>query len=123
VVSSVNGKVIVPDHKLMLVPFDNYEEAHCVCAMLNSAPSRFIVQAYAISTQQSTHILDNVKIPKFDSKNEIHRDRLSKQCHEKVAIGITVGDIEEQIDELAAELWGLSKEELKDIKESQYEMR
>lgn len=49
--------------------------------------------------------------------------RLSKQCHEKVAAGISVTDFEEQIDELAAELLELTKEELKDIKESLEETR
>jgi len=48
---------------------------------------------------------------------------LSKQYHEKVAAGISVSDLEEQIDEVAAELWGLSKKEPKDIKESLEEMR
>jgi len=125
VVSSIDGKVIVPDHKLMLVPFEDETQAHYVCAMLNSRISRFIVQAYTISTQQSTHILENIKIPKYDPKNELHQDlsHLSKQCHEKVAAGISVSDLEEQIDELAAELWGLSKEELKEIKDSLEEMR
>ena len=125
VVSSINGKVIVPDHKLMLVPFENETESHYVCALLNSTISRFIVQSYTISTQQSTHILENIKIPKYDAKNELHQGltRLSKQCHEKVAIGIDVKDLEDQIDQLAAELWGLSKEELKDIKASLEELR
>jgi len=125
VVSSIDGKVIVPDHKLMLVPFQGEGEAHYVCSLLNSTVSQFIVQAYTISTQQSTHILENIKIPKYDPKNEMHKElaRLSKQCHEKVAAGISVSDLEEQIDELAAELWGLSKEELKEIKDSLEEMR
>ncbi len=120
VVSSVNGKVIIPDHKLMLVPFQDEREAHYVCALLGSTITRFVVQAYTISTQQSTHILDNIKIPKYDPKNQMHQElaRLSGQCHEKVAADISVSDLEEQIDELAAELWGLSKEESKDIKDS-----
>lgn len=41
----------------------------------------------------------------------------------KVAAGIDVSDLEEQINELAAELWELSKEELKDIIKSLEEMR
>lgn len=125
VVSSVNGKVVVPDHKLMLVPFKIEDEAHYVCALLASTVSRFLVQAYTISTQQSTHILDNIKIPKYEPKNELHQElsRFSKQCHEKVAAGIGVSDLEDQIYELAADLWGLSKEELKDIKDSLEEMR
>lgn len=81
--------------------------------------------SYAIGTQLAPHLLENIRIPGFDAKNELHQDlsRLSKQCHEKVAIGITVSDLEDQIDELAAELWGLSKEELKDIKTSLEELR
>jgi len=45
------------------------------------------------------------------------------KCHEKTTVGISVTDMEEQIDELAAELWGLTKDELRDIKESLEEMR
>jgi SAM-dependent methyltransferase len=125
VVSSHDGKVTVPDHKLMLVAFDDETDAHYVCGTLNSTPARFVVASYAISIQLGPHLLENIKIPKYDPKNEIHKElaRLSKQCHEKVAAGISVSDLEDQIDELAAELWGLSKEELKEIKDSLEEMR
>ncbi len=125
VVSSLNGKAIVPDHKLMLIALQEVIEAHYVCAILNSTPSRFVVCGYAISVQLGPHILKNIKIPKFDPNNETHQGLayLSMKCHEKVAAGISVSDLEEQIDEHAAELWGLTKEELKDIKDSLEEMR
>jgi hypothetical protein len=125
VLSSFDGKVIVPDHKLMLVAFDDETEAHYVCGILNSTPAQFVVASYTISIQLGPHLLENIKIPKYNPKNETHKElaRLSKQCHEKVAAGISVTDLEEQIDELGAELWVLSKEELKDIKESLEEMR
>ncbi|MGD1044708.1 MAG: N-6 DNA methylase [Bacteroidota bacterium] len=125
VISTSNDKVIVPDHKLMLVPLENETEAHYVCAILNSSISGFIVQSYTIATQQSTHILENIQVHKFDPNNRIHLDlaRLSKSCHEKVALGIAISDLEEQIDELSAEIWGLTREELKDIKESLAEIR
>lgn len=117
-------KMVVPDHTVVTISFDDVSEAHFVCGMLNASPSQFIVLGYVV-LHPSPHILKNIKIPKYDPKNEMHKDlsRLSKQCHEKVADGISVSDLEEQIDELAAELWGLSKEELKDIKESLEEMR
>jgi len=51
VIGSMNERVVIPDHKLMLVPFNEEIEAHYVCAILNSAVTRFIVQAYTISTQ------------------------------------------------------------------------
>jgi len=109
----------------MLVPFENKNEAHYVCSMLNSSPSLFIVKGYAIGTQLAPHILDNISIAKFDEKNGIHNElaNLSEQCHEKVLKGIDVSDLEEQIDKLADELWGLTKEDLKDIKDSLEELK
>ncbi len=125
VVSSSKGKIIVPDHKLMLVPFEDENEAHYVCAILNSTPARFIVLSYAINIQLGPHLLENVKVPKYDSKNETHKElaRVSKRCHEKVEGGVSVADLEDQIDELAAECWDLSKAERNDIKESLEEMQ
>ena len=92
--------------------------------MLNASPSQFIVMGYVV-LHPSPHILKNIKIPKYNPTNETHKDlsRLSKQCHEKVAAGISVSDLEEQIDQLAAELWGLTKDEMKEIKVSLEEMR
>lgn len=117
-------KLIIPDHRLIMVSVEDETEAHYVCSVLNSSPARFIVASYAIGTQLAPHLLENINVPKYDAKNETHKElaRLSKQCHEKAAAGISVSDLEEQIDELAAELWGLSKEELNDIKESLEEM-
>lgn len=117
-------KVVVPDHTVVAISLENESEAHYVCAMLNSSPSQFIVVGYVV-LHPSPHILKNIKIPKYDPKNDLHQElvRLSEQCHEKVAIGITVSDLEDQIDELTAELWGLSKEELKEIKASLEELR
>ena len=125
VISSFNDKIIVPDHKLMLVPFETEDESHFVCALLNSTPSQFLVQAYTISIQQSTHILKNVRVPKYAENNKIHTELagLSKKCHEKISLGIGVSDIEDQIDNLSAELWGLTKQELIEIKESLEEMQ
>jgi hypothetical protein len=70
-------------------------------------------------------VLERIKIPKYDQNNGRHKElaHLSKLCHNKVADGISVSDLEEQLDELVAELWELSKEELKDIKESLEEMQ
>jgi SAM-dependent methyltransferase len=120
----LGNKVVVPDHTVVTISLDDEKEAWYVCAMLNSCPSQFIVVGYVV-LHPSPHILKNIRIPKYDPKNETHGElaRLSKQCHEKVPAGISVTDLEEQIDELAAELWGLSKEELKDIKDSLEEMR
>jgi hypothetical protein len=124
----IGNKPIVPIETAVFVPFEDLQEANFFCALLNSSMSRIVIASYSnkgTGSFGSPHILENVAIPKFDLKNGTHKElaRLSKQCHEKVAGGISVTDLEEQIDELAAEIWELSKEELKDIKESLEEMR
>ena len=118
-------KTIIPDHKLMLVPLSNEKEAHFVAACLNSSMTRLIVKGYVIDTSQSTHILENVAIPQFDSSNPIHQELslLSRYCHQKAAVGIDITDLEEQVDELAAGMWGLTPEELQDVKASLEELR
>jgi hypothetical protein len=119
-------KPIIPQHTIAFIPLSALNEAHYLCAMLNTALADFVARSYSMGKSfGSPHILEYIKIPKYDENNAVHNDlsSLSKRCHEKAAVGIDVGDLEEQIDALAAELWGLTKEELKEIKESLEEMR
>lgn len=48
---------------------------------------------------------------------------LSEKAHEEIAKGNDVAAIEVEIDELAAEIWGLTKEELREIKTSLEELK
>jgi SAM-dependent methyltransferase len=119
---------VIPETNVTFVPFDDESDAHYFCAVLQSSIAKFIIGISSVSgtgSWGSPHILEKVKIPKFDNKDRIHLDlaNLSKQCHEKTAAGIDVSDLEAQIDELAAELWGLTKDELKEIQESLQEMK
>ncbi|MEM4601838.1 MAG: hypothetical protein QW808_02950 [Desulfurococcaceae archaeon] len=63
--------VVIPDHKLMLIPCSKEEEAHFICAILNSCVTRLIAKSYIVETQISTHIVEYVKIPKFDPARAI----------------------------------------------------
>jgi hypothetical protein len=116
------GKIVVPDHKLMLCGCESAEEAHHVCALLNSNPAQFIVKSYAIETSVSTHVLNYVRIPKFNPKDKIHVSLAasSAACHAAVgsASDEKMAALETANDELAAQLWNLSTPELKDIKSS-----
>ena len=118
------NKVVIPDHKLMFVPLDNELEAHYVCAAINSSPSVLIVKSYAIETQTSTHVLENVGLPKFDEKNKLHCHlaELSKNAHTLAAKSEPdtkrLEEIETEIDKTAAELWGINATELGDIQSS-----
>jgi len=119
--------MIIPDHRLIIVSLKEKDESHYVCAMLNSSLSRFIVQNYVVGTQISTHVLQHVRVPKFDPANKVHHELagLSQNAHYATEIGDEVGvkELEQRIDELAAELWGLTKTELKEIQESLAELK
>lgn len=125
VITKTNSKVIVPDHKLVFVNFDNKSESHYFCSLINSSPFEFFVLSSSVSTQLPPKVLKEILIPQFELSNPIHLElsHLSQHCHEKVTADIDVTDLEEQINELAAEIWGLTKVELKDIQDSLEELR
>ena len=112
-------KVVVPDHTLIAVACENREEAHFVCALLNSSPANFIVRGY-VSLHPSPHIMKYICVPKFNSKDKVHvrLAESSSACH--AAFGSASDEettaLETANDELAAQLWNLSAAELKDIK-------
>lgn len=125
-----SGKVIVPEHNTSLVAFDNAEEAHFFCACFNSSPAGFA----AISSYSgggggiaSPKVVERIRVPRYESSNRVHRRlaTLSENAHDATAAGDTarVKEIEEEIDQLAAELWCLTAQELADIKRSLAELQ
>jgi len=127
VVESVEAEAVVPDHKLMLVDLQDRDEAHYLCAALNSPPARFVVLSYGVTIQMDTHVLENVCVPRYNPADFIHRQlaALSQQAHAATAAEdlTRAREIEAEIDELAARLWGLTEAELREIQESLEELQ
>lgn len=121
-------KTSVPDHKLMLVPCQSPEEAFYLAACLNSAISRLLVQAYVVAIGMSTHVLEHVAIPKFDPSTPLHQSlaSLSHRAHQLAARDKTgeaeLRQVEQEIDLLAARLWGLTDEEMAEVQRSLAEL-
>jgi len=118
-------KVVIPDHKLMFVPLGEKEEAHYVCAMLSSSIAVLIVKSYGVETQTSTHVLEYVRLPKFDTKDKQHQRlaELSAQAHQLAAEATEraqkrLRTVETEIDEQAAAVWSITPTELRDIQSS-----
>jgi len=129
VVIKIADKTVVPQETVSLAPFQNEEEAHYFCAFINSLPFQFACASYSQfggKSMGSPHILDNVRVPKFDLNNKFHLRiaELSKITHDLAKSGEEerLKKIEEEIDELAAQIWGLTKEELREIKLSLEEL-
>jgi len=123
VIAQKDGKPAIPQETITLVPFDNEIEAHYLCAMINSSPFQYASLSYSQAggkSMGSPHLLQNIRIPKFDSINRLHLyiAELSQRAHElaKNKKEDKLDEVEEEIDEVSGEIWGLTKEELKDIK-------
>ena len=91
-----------------------------VCSI--SSPSVLAVRSYVIPTSTSTHVLNNVAIPRF-TKTDLNHTRLaelSRQCHvaAKQSGENRLTRLEAEIDEVAAKIWGITDAELKAIREA-----
>jgi hypothetical protein len=84
-----------------------------------------VVQAY-VALHPSPHLLQHIALPQFDAENHIHTRlaALSQQAHKLATAGdeATLAQVEAQVDEAAAELWGITDGELKEIRRSLEEL-
>ncbi len=171
VVSESDGKVIVPQHIVTLVDCQSAEEAHYVCALINSQCANFTARAYSQEGGKSfgdPHILEHIRIPRYDPQNALHRRlaELSQEAHrctqaihaysedDADEVKLTpqleqeieqfllqqsqtetlpedlqqwvsqrqarrqLREVEAEIDQCAAQLWGLTPDELKAVKQA-----
>jgi SAM-dependent methyltransferase len=122
-----DGKATCPEHHVMYVPCKTASEAHYLCAVLMSSPVQILVSGYTTSTGISTHVLEHVAVPTFKPKERTHimLVELSEKCHAEASKVDTRSliSLEQQVDEVAAKLWGIPADELKSIQEAQADAR
>lgn len=106
VISSMNGKMVIPDHNNVLIPLDNKEEAYYLCALLNSNLLGEFIDSY-ISWFKSNHILENINIPKYDVENQKHHrlSQLGEKAHELAKNEADLGEIEFEIEKVVREIF------------------
>lgn len=112
-----SAKSIMPNQAMHpFVALDNEDEAHYLTACLNSAPFTLAVRSHTQPGGKSfaqPGILKVLRIPRYETANPVHQQlsRLSRNAH--------AGIINEQeIDILAARVWGLSSSELEAVVEA-----
>lgn len=130
VIGTLDKKPIIPQETITLVECGTKEEAHYIAALVNSTPFQFAAISYSQEggkSMGSMHILENIFVPKFENKNFLHIKlaELSEMAHEAANAGDKkkIKEIEEEIDHVAAKIWGLTDKELKEIKESLDELQ
>lgn len=79
----VDGRPIIPDHKLMLVACDSADEAHYLCARLMTPRTRLLARALGTRTSAPPRVLEQLSLEKFDPADPRHQQwvALSKQAH------------------------------------------
>ncbi|MFQ5980745.1 MAG: Eco57I restriction-modification methylase domain-containing protein [Candidatus Heimdallarchaeota archaeon] len=95
----------VVDQKVILVPFDNEDEAHYFCALVNSSTAFSLLSSYLL-LDASTHILEYLAIGKFDPTNLLHKKLadFSKKAHRNPSES---KKLEIELDQLSGEYWAL----------------
>jgi len=112
---------VVPQETCVLIECDSTDEAHYVCAVLNSAIVGFLVAAHSVTGGKgfgTPGILEYVRLRRFDPAQRLHRQlaACSREAHEIVAETVAPYIIQQQIDRLAADLWDLEEGEFAAIR-------
>ena len=90
-------KNIIGNEKIISIAFDNKDEAYYVCAVISSTPYRKTIENYMVGTQITPSIINSLKIPKFNSKDNQHVE-LSKICQEGHKSNFSKAEFVNQID-------------------------
>ncbi|MFX1255800.1 MAG: hypothetical protein ACFFCZ_29615, partial [Promethearchaeota archaeon] len=84
--SELPPKPILPLETVVYVPLEIREEAHFLCALLNSKIVRTYIKSFSPSGRgfATPSVLSKLRIPKFDPKNPYHQELafLSIQAHQ-----------------------------------------
>jgi hypothetical protein len=116
----------------MLVPTNSLEEAYYLAGVMNSIIIRTVIASYSYEIGQYTHVLEIIKIPKYNLNDNLHRKiaELSKKAHELARCiyaeekpdycrGIDAEEelrrVEKELDLAVAQLFGLSEEDLREF--------
>lgn len=108
-----NLKVVLPDHKLTVIPCETETEADFVAGFLNADVTNLIVRSYAVATGISTHVLDRVAVPRFSARDPLHHELASLAQTARVGT-ISLAD-RQRMSAITAELLGLSWDEAKKV--------
>ncbi|MEX0569279.1 MAG: hypothetical protein Q6363_009035, partial [Candidatus Njordarchaeota archaeon] len=121
--SYFENKIIIPKEKVMFIPLNDESEAFYLLAILNSAIVKLIVACVAVEQAIAPRVVEFLNIPKYDEKNELHvlLSKLGKQAYELVLKKDAdskeeLKSIKERINKIVADIYGISDEDLEEIK-------
>ena len=99
-------KPIIPLETTALIALSHENEAHYICAILNSQSVRDFIKSYSSAGRGfgTPSVMQHVGIPKYDPKNELHvkLSKLSQELHELVLAGDKQAEVEKKENEVGA---------------------
>jgi len=102
-------KTVVATDTTSLFTARSVNEAHYLCALLNSGPVDGFVRSFSSGGRGfgAPAVVKDLAIPPFDPQSRLHLRlaRLSREAHEAVAADRDCAALEVQMDEAAEELW------------------
>lgn len=111
-------KPLIPEHVIAFIVTENEDEAHYLCAILNSSLINFILQSIAKGGKNfaTPTMIDMINIRKYDPANSKHAKlvELSKRAHDAKSKRDypKLKEIEKEIDITVANMYNISEEEL-----------
>lgn len=107
-------KTVVSTHTTSLIPTENEDEAHYICAIINSNPVREFIKTYSSAGRGfgAPSVMNHVGIAKFDLKNKLHQKLayLSKTLHDykQKDNPDKIETSEKEVDSVVCELFRIS---------------
>jgi len=127
----IGEKDAIPTDTTSLIPFTSEEEAHYVCAILNSSPVRFCVRSYSSAGRGfgAPSIVKHFRIPKYVKGNESHQEiselskkayGLAKRYYEQKDLEAReeLKEVDGEIDKVVAGLYGITDDELEEVRKT-----
>ena len=104
-------KPIIATDTCSLFTAKNAEEAHYLCAILNSTIVGDYIRSFSSGGRGfgAPSVFKNLAIPLYDARNKIHfkLSNLSRKAHHGVERGHDISEFEKEINRTSEELWNL----------------
>lgn len=122
-VPGAGWRSIVPQETCVVVATQSAEEAHYLCAVVNSPLSAFLARSSSVDGGKgfgTPGMLDYLNLRRFEPANRLHRELAAcgLRAHTAAASGGDLDPIEAELERLTATLAGLSAEQSRQMREA-----
>ncbi len=114
------NKIGIGTDTTSLIPFEDADEAHYVCALINSSLIGAFIRSFSSAGRGfgAPSIINHISLPPYAPSNPLHKtlSTFSKQAHQlavqRKIKEVDIRQVEKEIDRQAARIWGLTDSEL-----------